>query len=38
VGEFYGALERATEDQSRKDVVLVAVESLASLRRAYPTA
>ena len=34
--DAYSALERATEDQPRKDVVLVSAESLASLRRAYP--
>ncbi len=32
----YSALERAIEDDARKDVVLVSVESLDSLRRAYP--
>jgi hypothetical protein len=32
----YSALERATEQEPRKDVVLVAVESLEALRRAYP--
>ena len=34
--DAYSALERATEGQPGKDVVLVAVESLESLRRAYP--
>jgi len=34
--EDYSALERAIEDEPDKDVVLVSVESLASLRRAYP--
>jgi hypothetical protein len=32
----YGALERATVNDSGTDVVLVSVESAASLRRAYP--
>jgi len=32
----YSALERATEGDPTKDVVLVSVDSLAALRRAYP--
>lgn len=32
----YSAVERAIENESRKDVVLVSVESLDTLRRAYP--
>lgn len=35
-GEMYSALERATEGDPEKDIVLVSVESLDSLRRAYP--
>ena len=34
--EEYGAIERAIETDPTKDVVLVTVESLDSLRRAYP--
>lgn len=34
--EQYSAIERAVEGDPDKDVVLVTVESLASLRRAYP--
>ena len=34
--EEYGAVERAIEGDPNKDAVLVTVESLASLRRAYP--
>jgi hypothetical protein len=34
--EEYSALERAIEDQEGKDAVLVTVESLDALRRAYP--
>ena len=34
--EEYGAIERAIEGQPGKDVVLVTVESLSALRRAYP--
>ena len=34
--EAYDALERAIDRDSGKDVVLVSVESLAALRRAYP--
>ena len=34
--EEYGALERAVEGEERKDVVLVRVEAVTSLRRAYP--
>jgi len=34
--EQYEAVERAIEDQPNKDAVLVSVESLATLRRAYP--
>ena len=34
--EEYEAIERAIEDEPGKDVVLVSVDSLSSLRRAYP--
>ena len=34
--EDYSAIERAIENEPGKDAVLVTVESLASLRRAYP--
>lgn len=34
--EHYGAIERAIEGEPDKDAVLVAVESLDALRRAYP--
>jgi hypothetical protein len=34
--EAYNSLEREIEEESTKDVVLVSVESLAALRRAYP--
>jgi hypothetical protein len=34
--EAYSALERATENVPERDVVLVSVESLDALRRAYP--
>jgi hypothetical protein len=34
--EEYNAVERAIQDDPQKDAVLVSVESLASLRRAYP--
>jgi hypothetical protein len=34
--EQYEAVERAIENEPNKDVVLVSVESLAALRRAYP--
>jgi Region found in RelA / SpoT proteins len=34
--EQYEAVERAIEDEPNKDAVLVSVESLAALRRAYP--
>ena len=34
--DAYSAVERAIEGEAKKDVVLVAVESMDSLRRAYP--
>jgi hypothetical protein len=34
--EEYSALERAIEGETGKDVVLVRVEAVTSLRRAYP--
>lgn len=34
--DAYGAIERAIEEEQRKDAVLVSVDSLAGLRRAYP--
>lgn len=34
--DAYGAVERFAEDEPNLDVVLVSVESLALLRRAYP--
>jgi hypothetical protein len=34
--DAYNALERASADDPAVDVVLVSVESLAQLRRAYP--